>query len=103
MSSESLSVRSCDVDRGPAVTFWLDGSEVVGFAGECVAAALYAQGVRTLRSSPQAGLPRGMFCLMGSCQECLVWVGARKVPSCQIPVQLDLQVETLAFRERQHG
>ena len=91
------------VQRGAPTTFTVDGLEVGAFAGESVAAALWAAGQRELRHSPRADLPRGMFCLMGSCQECLVWVGARKLPSCQVPVSEGLAVETLPYRERLNG
>ena len=91
------------VARGPAVSFLIDGQPVQAFEGESVAAALYAGGWRELRRSPRSELPRGLFCLMGSCQECLVWSGAKKLQSCQLPVQAGLVVETLGFREQQHG
>ena len=91
------------VRRGPAVRFLTDGASVDAFEGESVAAALFAAGWRELRRSPRDGTPRGMFCLMGSCQECLVWVGSRKLPSCQVPVAAGLEIETIAFREQRLG
>lgn len=91
------------VTRGPGISFFIDGQPVQAFEGESVAAALYASGRRTLRNSPRAELPRGVFCMMGSCQECLVWAGAKKLPSCQLRVTAGLVVETLSFREQQHG
>jgi hypothetical protein len=91
------------VRRGPAVRFLADGAAFDAFEGESVAAALLAAGCRELRRSPRADAPRGMFCLMGSCQECLVWVGSRKLPSCQVPVAEGLVVESLGFRERRLG
>lgn len=91
------------VQRGPAVRFMADGRTVDAFEGESVAAALLAAGQRTLRRSPRNGEARGMFCLMGSCQECLVWVGSRKLPSCQVPVAAGLEIETIAFREQRLG
>lgn len=83
--------------------FLTDGASVDAFEGESVAAALFAAGWRELRRSPRDGTPRGMFCLMGSCQECLVWVGSRKLPSCQVPVAAGLEIETIAFREQRLG
>lgn len=77
----------------------MDGRSVEAFAGESVAAALLADGRRELRQSPRQNAPRGAFCFMGSCQECLVWVGAHKRPSCQVPVSEGLEVESLAWRE----
>lgn len=87
------------VQRGEPLSFFLDGEGIAAYAGESVAAALLAAGRRQLRTSPRNGAPRGAFCFMGSCQECLVWVGPLKVPSCQLPVVQDLQVESLAHRE----
>lgn len=87
------------VRRGEALRFRMDGEPVDAFAGESVAAALTAAGWRTLRTSPRDGAPRGAFCFMGSCQECLVWVGGRKLPACQVPVAPGLDVESLAGRE----
>jgi predicted molibdopterin-dependent oxidoreductase YjgC len=89
------------VQRGQALQFTVDDQAVAAFAGESVAAALFAAGQRELRESPRDSSPRGMFCMMGSCQECLVWVGLRQVPACQIPVTEGLVVQTLTFR-RQH-
>jgi len=87
------------VCRGAPVRFFMDGEPVDAFAGESVAAALVASGRRALRASPRAGAARGAFCFMGSCQECLVWVGSRKLPSCQVPVSPGLDVESLPRRE----
>ena len=81
------------VDRGAAVEVMVDGRPVEAFLGESVAAALYAAGVRELRKSPTAGGPRGMFCLMGVCQECVVRIDGRLVPSCQAPVRAGMKIE----------
>jgi predicted molibdopterin-dependent oxidoreductase YjgC len=70
-------------ERGPELEFRFDGLPVRAFAGESVAVALFAAGVRALRVSPRSGAPRGMFCLMGSCQECTVWIDGRRAPACQ--------------------
>lgn len=80
------------VVRSEAVVFLLDGNPVSGFEGETVAAALMAAGVFHLRSSPRDGTPRGAFCLMGVCQECVVRVENRMVPSCTEPVRRGLEV-----------
>ena len=102
--SPPLSLRADHaVRRGPAVRFVVDGQPVDAFEGETVAAALYAAGLRELRRSPRDGAPRGLFCMMGSCQECLVWVGTRKLPSCQVAVTAALEIETLFYREQRIG
>ena len=74
--------------RQPAVTFTFDGREVLGHPGESLAAALLAAGVRQLRSTRVDGRPRGLFCAIGTCFDCLVRVDeGRPVPACLTPVQ----------------
>jgi predicted molibdopterin-dependent oxidoreductase YjgC len=80
--------------RGQTVEFFFDGTAVRAHAGESVACALFAAGVRTLRRSPRNGTARGMFCLMGSCQECVVVADGRRVAACQEPVRAGLDVRS---------
>jgi predicted molibdopterin-dependent oxidoreductase YjgC len=74
------------------VEFVFDGRSVSAPAGQSVAAALFAAGMKTLRHSPREHAPRGMFCLMGSCQECLVMVDGRRVLACRTSVTRGLVV-----------
>ncbi len=82
----SNDLRAVGIDRGEALRFSFDGQAVTGFAGESVAAALMAAGLRCLRDSPRDGAPRGAFCWMGVCQECIVTVDGVRRPACQLPV-----------------
>lgn len=81
-----------NVRRGPAVDFTVDGAKVTGIEGESLATALLAAGIRRLRCSPRSGAARGIFCMMGSCQECLVHVGDNAVLACMEPVRAGLAV-----------
>jgi predicted molibdopterin-dependent oxidoreductase YjgC len=56
--------------RGPAVTITLDGEPVVAYAGETVATVLIAEGHQATRTTV-GGEPRGVFCGMGVCFDCL--------------------------------
>lgn len=74
------------------VSFTFNGDRFTGKAGEPVAAALLAAGVRELRTSPVAGEPRGLYCGIGHCYECRLWLGpddasAERVRGCQVSVQ----------------
>lgn len=80
--------------RGAAIEFRFDGRTVAAYEGESVACALFAAGIRTLRRSPRTEMARGMFCLMGSCQECVVWADGRRVPACQEPARAGLDVRS---------
>jgi predicted molibdopterin-dependent oxidoreductase YjgC len=64
--------------RGPEVRLTVDGRQIVARSGESVAAAMMADDVLELRLGPD-GAPRGLFCGMGVCFDCLVIVDG--VPS----------------------
>ncbi len=68
-------------------SFSFDGRPVPFRPGQSVGAALTAVGVRSWRTTRVAGRPRGLFCGIGSCFDCLVTVNT--VPSqraCLTPV-----------------
>jgi predicted molibdopterin-dependent oxidoreductase YjgC len=68
--------------RGPAVDILVDGQPIHAFLGETVATALLAAGIRWLRSSPRSNSPRGLFCAMGVCQECVLVIDGRRSTAC---------------------
>lgn len=74
------------------VTIRLDGRPVQGSAGASVASLLLAAGVQTLRRSPRDGAPRGAFCLMGVCQECVLLVDGVLRQACLVPARDGLDV-----------
>lgn len=82
------------VVRPPFVEITVDGVPLEACRNESIAAALLIAGRRTLRTSPRLRLPRGAFCLMGVCQECLVRADGRLVLACQTPVRAGMRVET---------
>ncbi|SDR52276.1 2Fe-2S iron-sulfur cluster binding domain-containing protein [Paraburkholderia fungorum] len=88
-------MRIHDPHRTAAVELFLDGRRYCAHPGESVAAALFAAGVKTLRVSPRLNQPRGMYCLMGSCQECLVMVNGSRVLACQTSVVNGMRIETV--------
>jgi predicted molibdopterin-dependent oxidoreductase YjgC len=59
------------------VTFTFDGREVQAEAGQSVAAALLAAGIRSWRTTRLEGTPRGLFCGIGVCFDCLVDVNGQ--------------------------
>ena len=87
------------VRRGPQLTIMVDGDPVIAYGGESVAAAMLAADRRTLRLSPREAAPRGVFCLMGACQECVVQVDGRRVLACQETVTAGMDVKTGGYRE----
>jgi len=59
--------------RPAMINFRFDGASISAFPGETVAAALIASSIRRLRVDLH-GRPRGPYCNMGSCFECLIEV-----------------------------
>ncbi len=70
----------------------VDGRLISACEGESLAAALLASDILFLRSSPRRGEPRGMFCAMGVCQECIVEVDGRAVPACMTPAREEMAI-----------
>lgn len=83
------------VRRGGSLTIYVDGHPLTAYAGESVAAALLASGRRTLRVTPRHRAPRGLFCGMGVCFDCLVTVnGVTNVRACMTAVDDGMRIET---------
>lgn len=77
-----------------AVRFTWNGQALEGMEGEPIAAALLANGERTLRFTDRHGLPRGVYCNIGHCYECRVTVdGMRSVRACITPLRDGMAVE----------
>ncbi len=77
------------------VAITLDGATLDARAGDTVAAAMLAAGRVSCRTTPVSGAPRGPFCLMGTCFECLVTIdGVGNRQACQVTVRAGMRVET---------
>ncbi len=62
------------VGRGERIEIEVDGDPVVAFEGESVASALWAAGINSLRTTDKSSSPRGIFCNIGVCHDCIVTV-----------------------------
>ncbi len=63
--------------------FQVNGEQVIAYPGETIAVALLAAGWKTFRHTNLSGEPRGMYCGMGLCYDCLVTVnGHPNVRAC---------------------
>lgn len=80
------------------VTVLIDGKHVSAERGESVAAVLMREANPVARTTPRSGSPRGPFCMMGVCFECLAVVdGVASTQTCLTIVRDGMRVE------RQHG
>lgn len=60
--------------------------------GETIAAALFANGVRTFGRHPKDGAPQGIFCANGQCAQCAVIADGLPVKACMVPVAPGMRV-----------
>jgi len=67
-------LRVAAIGRGAPVLVTVDGRPLQAFEGESVLAALWAQGASSLHTTARTHQPRGFFCGMGVCFDCLVTI-----------------------------
>ncbi|MGO4689888.1 (2Fe-2S)-binding protein [Glaciibacter sp. 2TAF33] len=70
--------------RPAPVTITVDGETTAGVLGQSLAGVILATGTLGFRRTSLEGRPRGVFCGIGVCYDCLVEVnGQRDVRACQ--------------------
>lgn len=75
------------------VKFSFNGQVFSAKAGEPVAAALLAGGVRTIRRQVGSGQPRGIYCAIGHCFDCVATIdGVPGRRTCLTPVEDAMEV-----------
>ena len=75
------------------VTITFDGQPIEALPGETIAAALSAAGILALRRT-DSGAPRGLWCGMGACFDCLVELDGRaNVQACMVTVRPGLSAK----------
>jgi predicted molibdopterin-dependent oxidoreductase YjgC len=81
----------------------VDGRPVPAEPGQTVAAALIGAGITVFRHTP-AGAPRGVFCGMGVCFDCLVTVdGLADQRACMTPVRPGMRVRLAVSEQGRRG
>ncbi len=82
-------------EKGRVVTFTFDGKEIQGYEGEPIAAALKAAGVMVHRYTKKEHRPRGIFCAIGRCTDCVMVVdGKPNIRTCVTPLAEGMKVQT---------
>ncbi|MDF1524045.1 MAG: (2Fe-2S)-binding protein [Trueperaceae bacterium] len=77
------------------VPFTWDGCPSTAKAGEPIASAVMAHGVRVFGHHPKYGSPQGLWCANGQCAQCLVLADGRPVKACATPVVAGMDVRPL--------
>ena len=89
--------------RGRPLTIFVNGVGTPARDGDTVAAAMLAAGYAACRTTAVSGLPRGPYCLMGVCFDCLVTIdGTANRQACMTPVREGMRVASQRG-EREYG
>ncbi|WJV50714.1 (2Fe-2S)-binding protein [Streptomyces flavofungini] len=73
---------------GPPFEITFDGRPVPALPGQSVAAALWAADILAWRTTRVGGRPRGAFCGIGQCYDCLATVnGSPNRRACLVPAR----------------
>lgn len=82
-------------DQRAVVRLSFDGRAIEARDGDSVATALLANGIAQFRTTPVSDTPRGPFCLMGTCFDCLVDIdGVANRQACMIQVRDGMTIQT---------
>ena len=83
------------------ISFTFNGTPLEAAPGQSVGAALTANGITAWRSTRKGGRPRGLFCGIGVCFDCLLTVdGAANQRACLVEVREGLEVDGSAAPEQ---
>ena len=95
MSDHAFRISSNEeISRGKQIEITLNGFPVSAFEGETVATMLLALDKTTMRTTIQ-GEPRGIYCGMGICFDCLVVVdGVANTRACMTWLKPGMSIAT---------
>lgn len=96
------------MEKGREITFSYNGQPMKGFEGEPIAMALKAAGIQIHRYTSKKHEPRGVFCAIGRCTDCVMIVdGKPNIRTCITPLREGMTVQTqygitaLPFEEKE--
>ena len=87
-------------NRSKKVNINVNNKDIEAYEGECLAIVLFINNIKKLRLSPKKKQSRGMYCLMGSCQECVVLIDEKKVISCNVFIKDGMNIKVGDFDKK---
>ncbi|MBV1777983.1 (2Fe-2S)-binding protein [Paeniglutamicibacter sp. ABSL32-1] len=76
------------------ITVTLNDARVTADAGQSVGAVLMGQGIKAWRTTRNEGKPRGLFCGIGACYDCLVTIdGQANQRACLVEATESMTIE----------
>jgi len=83
------------MERKEQINIYVDGKKILAYEGEPIAASLAAARIKVFRFTSTRAEPRGIFCAIGRCTDCVMTVnGEPNVRTCVTPVEAGMKIET---------
>ncbi|MCI8477701.1 MAG: (2Fe-2S)-binding protein [Oscillospiraceae bacterium] len=83
------------LEERPVVHITVDGCPIEARLGDTIAAALTTHGIRVFRHTAKRRQPRGIFCGIGQCTDCVMVVdGKPNVRTCVTRVREGMVIQT---------
>jgi predicted molibdopterin-dependent oxidoreductase YjgC len=83
-------------ERKKKINIYVDDKLIQALEGDTIAAALLAQRIRINRYTKKKNEPRGLYCGIGRCTDCIMIVnGIPNIRTCVTFVEEGMKVETL--------
>ena len=84
-----------DLEKKPLIKIEVDGEIIEARVGEPIATALLAEGKMVFRYTNKNHTPRGVFCAIGRCTDCMMVVdGVANVRTCITAVKAGMKIQT---------
>jgi NADPH-dependent 2,4-dienoyl-CoA reductase/sulfur reductase-like enzyme/Pyruvate/2-oxoacid:ferredoxin oxidoreductase delta subunit len=77
------------------IAFRFDGAEMIGYEGEMISSALFANGITRFSIHKKGAAPQGIFCANGQCSQCTVILDGYPAKSCVTPLKAGMDLRTL--------
>jgi NADPH-dependent 2,4-dienoyl-CoA reductase/sulfur reductase-like enzyme/Fe-S-cluster-containing hydrogenase component 2 len=77
------------------VTFRFDGVRMLGYEGEMISSALFANGITRFSIHPKSAAPQGIFCANGQCSQCTVIADGLPAKACVTALAEGMDLRTL--------
>jgi predicted molibdopterin-dependent oxidoreductase YjgC len=85
-----------DAEKRERITISVDGKKIDAYEGESIAAAMLAAGLKVHRRTAKHKEPRGVFCNIGRCTDCIMKVdGQPNVRTCVTKARDGMVIESL--------
>lgn len=77
------------------IEFFYNGIKYEGKEGDTVASALWNENVKALRTTEKESRGRGIYCGIGNCYDCRVYINGRGlIRSCLTPLQKGMEISS---------